>query len=59
MKEYEVKYNVDGKGGYATIVSAPSSGDARKVALGKLQGQAGYRDKKISVVGYKEIRKNK
>ena len=59
MKEYKVNYKVDGKGSYATIVSAPNSSDARKVAMGKIQGQAGYKDKRISVTGHQEIRKDK
>ena len=59
MKEYKVNYKVDGKGSYATIVSAPNSSDARKVAMGKIQGQAGYKNKRISVTGHQEIRKDK
>lgn len=48
-KKYEVKYCVDGKSGYSTMVSAPNSSTARRVAQGKVQGQAGYADKKIRI----------
>ncbi|MCI8404740.1 MAG: hypothetical protein HFE49_07530 [Clostridia bacterium] len=56
MKTFEVKYSVDGKSGFSTIVSAPNSATARKVALGKVQGQAGYIGKKVRISAAIEIR---
>ena len=56
MKTYNVRYSVDGKNGFSIIVSAPNSSSARHVALGEIQGQAGYVGRRISITGITEIR---
>lgn len=48
-KKYEVQYRVDGKSGFSTMVSAPNSSTARRIAQGEVQGKAGYANKKISI----------
>lgn len=49
MKNYEVRFSVNGKSGGSIIVTAPNAEAARRVALGELQGQAGYIGKKITI----------
>ena len=56
MKKFEVRFRVDGKDGGAIIVEAKDPGMARKVALGELQGRAGYAGKRISISGAREIK---
>lgn len=56
MKTYEVKYSVDGKSGYSTIVSAPNSSAARRIAMGEIQGNPGYMGKNIRISAAIEIR---
>ena len=56
MKTYNVRYSVDGKGGFSVIVSAPNSGSARQVAMGEIQGQAGYVGRRITITAVSEIR---
>ena len=56
MKNFEVKYSVDGKSGFSIIVSAPNSNTAKKVALGEIEGHAGYIGKKVRVSAVIEIR---
>ena len=56
MKEYQVRYSVDGMGGYTIIVSAPNSYIARSVAMGEIEGQAGYMGKRIRINSVQEIR---
>ena len=55
MKTYNVKYSVDGRSGFSIIVS-PSSSSARQIALGEIQGQAGYMGRRISITGIFEVR---
>lgn len=56
MKTFEVRYTVDGRTGYSVIVSAPNSNSARQVAMGKIQGEAGFIGKKIRISSVHEIR---
>ena len=56
MKTFEIRFNVDGKSGGSIIIEAADSIQARRLALGQIQGQAGYYDKKITITAIKEIR---
>lgn len=51
MKKYEVRFSVDGKPCGSIPVEASSTGEAHRLALGELQGRAGYGDKKIKILG--------
>lgn len=56
MKNYSVKFTVNGKAGFCIMVSAPNSNMAKQVAMGEIQGQAGYAGKRIVVTSISEIR---
>lgn len=51
MNKYLVRFSVDGRSGGEIIVEAPENGTAKRIALGDLQGRAGYENKKIRITG--------
>ncbi len=56
MKKFEVKYSVDGRYGYSIIVTAKDYNQARRIALGEIQGMAGYVGKRIHIINVLLIR---
>ena len=56
MKQYEVRFRVDGRPGGSVIVEAKDSGQAKRIALGQIEGQPGYAGKRISIYSVMEIR---
>lgn len=49
MNTYEVRFTVNGKGGYSTTVQARDVMQARRIAMGEIQGQYGYLGAKICI----------
>lgn len=56
MKTYEVIFKIDGKSGSSITINAPNSMVARRMAMGQLQGMAGYVGKRISISVVRELR---
>lgn len=56
MKTFEVRFNVNGKSGGSQIVTARDSAQAKRVAMGELQGRPGYEGKRISITSVQEIK---
>lgn len=55
LSTYEVKFRVDGKTTSSIYVEAKDPGAANRVALGKIQGQAGYVGRRISILTVRKI----
>lgn len=56
MKTFEVRFNVNGKSAGSQIVTARDSAQAKRVAMGDLQGRPGYEGKRISITSVHEIK---
>ena len=56
MKQYEVRFRVDGRTAGSVVVEAKDSVQAKRIALGEIQGRPGYEGKRITISGVSEIR---
>ena len=55
MNTYRIKFSIDGRPGGEIYVDARDSFSAKRVALGELQGRAGYYGKRISVTSVLKV----
>lgn len=55
MNTYRVKFSVDGRAAGELYVEARDSFSAKRVALGELQGRAGYYGKRINVTSVLKV----